>query len=166
MLHPVLVHGVGGLAVLANLIDARANAPSVCFPLACAHRDHCPPGDRRVGDRCLTAAGSVSRTFLYENPDARTLVGEAIAKTVGRQIHARAGTVAQQEAARRQRALNAEDSLKVAHAEIPTQRAGSASFSGSFATPTTRRCAGRTGLAGRSRRCGAPPDGATCDSCG
>jgi hypothetical protein len=32
VLHHALADGVGGLAVLANLVDARADAPSVCFP--------------------------------------------------------------------------------------------------------------------------------------
>lgn len=32
VLHHVLVDGVGGLAVLANLVDARANAANVSFP--------------------------------------------------------------------------------------------------------------------------------------
>jgi diacylglycerol O-acyltransferase len=32
VLHHVLADGVGGLAVLANLLDSRADAPAVCFP--------------------------------------------------------------------------------------------------------------------------------------
>ena len=32
VLHHVLADGIGGLAVLANLVDARADAPAVCFP--------------------------------------------------------------------------------------------------------------------------------------
>jgi hypothetical protein len=32
VLHHALADGVGGLAVLANLVDAQASAPSVCFP--------------------------------------------------------------------------------------------------------------------------------------
>jgi diacylglycerol O-acyltransferase len=32
VLHHALADGVGGLAILANLVDAPASAPSVCFP--------------------------------------------------------------------------------------------------------------------------------------
>jgi chromosome segregation ATPase len=68
---------------------------------------------------------AVSRTFLYENADARALIGAAITKTAtaGQRVQARAGAAAQHEAAWRERALNAEDALKATHAEIRTQRA-------------------------------------------
>ena len=66
----------------------------VCDAIAQLRRSKTPVSYPEVARRA-----AVSRTFLYENPDARTLVGEAIAKTVGQQIQARAGTVAQQEAA-------------------------------------------------------------------
>lgn len=56
----------------------------------------------------MTAA--VSRTFLYENPDARALVTGAIAAAAGH------------EASWRERALNTEAALKAAHAEIRAQR--------------------------------------------
>jgi small-conductance mechanosensitive channel len=64
---------------------------------------------------------TVSRTFLYENPDARALVTGAIATGTGQRIQAAAGD-AQQEASWRERALNAEAALKAAHAEIRAQR--------------------------------------------
>ena len=60
----------------------------------------------------------VSRTFLYANPDARTLVDDAISKT-GTQ-HARDS--GNQEPSWRERALNAEAALKAAEAEIAAQR--------------------------------------------
>jgi chromosome segregation ATPase len=65
----------------------------------------------------------VSRTFLYENQDARALMGEAITATAGQRAEALATTDAQQETAWRERALNAEDALKTARAEIRAQRA-------------------------------------------
>ena len=65
----------------------------------------------------------VSRTFLYENPDARALVREAITATGGQRARELAETGAQQERSWRERALNAEDALKAAHAEIRAQRA-------------------------------------------
>lgn len=64
----------------------------------------------------------VSRTFLYENPDARALIGNAIAKTTGQQAGVLATTDAEQETSWRERALNAEGALKTAHAEIRAQR--------------------------------------------
>jgi len=64
----------------------------------------------------------VSRTFLYENPDARALIGKAIAKIAGQQAGVLATTDAQQETSWRERALNAEGALKTAHAEIRAQR--------------------------------------------
>ena len=64
---------------------------------------------------------TVSRTFLYENPDARALVTGAIATGTRQRVQAAAdGT--QQEASWRERALNAEAALKAAHAEIRAQR--------------------------------------------
>ncbi len=64
----------------------------------------------------------VSRTFLYENPDAHTLVLEAITATARQRVHGpEAG--AQQETSWRERALNSEDALNAAHAEIRAQRA-------------------------------------------
>lgn len=65
---------------------------------------------------------AVSRTFLYENPDARSLVADAIAHTAGQRGQAQAAQDDQQEATWRERALNAEDALKAAHTEIRTQR--------------------------------------------
>jgi len=64
---------------------------------------------------------TVSRTFLYENPDARALVTGAIATGTGQRVQAAAGDT-RQEASWRERALNAEAALKAAHAEIRAQR--------------------------------------------
>ncbi len=64
----------------------------------------------------------VSRTFLYENAEARALIGEAVSKAAGQQAQARAQGDAQEEASWRERALNAEAALTTAHAEIRAQR--------------------------------------------
>ena len=64
----------------------------------------------------------VSRTFLYENADARALISEAIAKPAGQQAGVLATTGAQQETSWRERALNAEGALMPAPAEIRTPR--------------------------------------------
>lgn len=67
----------------------------------------------------VSRRAGVSRTFLYDNPEAKAAV--AAART---QPAASAGTDrdAQHEASWRERALNAEEALKTAHAEIRTQR--------------------------------------------
>ncbi len=65
---------------------------------------------------------AVSRTFLYDNPDARALVEQALTRTVATRAQARTERDAAQEASWRERALNAEDALTAAHAEIRTQR--------------------------------------------
>jgi outer membrane murein-binding lipoprotein Lpp len=62
---------------------------------------------------------TVSRNFLYENPDARALVTGAIAAGTGQRAPAADDT---QEASWRERALNTEAALKAAHAEIRAQR--------------------------------------------
>lgn len=69
----------------------------------------------------IALRAAVSRTFLYENPDARALVTNAIAARSGQPAQA-AGRDAQQEASWRERALNTEAALKTAHAEIRAQR--------------------------------------------
>ena len=60
----------------------------------------------------------VSRTFLYANPDARTLVEDAISKTGTR--HGLSSD--DQEPSWRERALNAEAAQTAAQAEIAAQR--------------------------------------------
>jgi len=65
----------------------------------------------------------VSRTFRYSNPDARTAVAGATAASGLRQASDLATQDTEQEATWRERALNAEDALKAAHAEILVQRA-------------------------------------------
>jgi chromosome segregation ATPase len=69
-----------------------------------------------------TRAG-VSRTFLYDNPSARDLISTAITRASGQRQQDIADRDAQAEASWRQRALNAEQALKTAHAEIRAQRA-------------------------------------------
>jgi len=65
----------------------------------------------------------VSRTFLYENRDARALMEIAGTMHAAQRRHDHAGQDAQAETSWRERALNAEDALKAASAEIRAQRA-------------------------------------------
>jgi chromosome segregation ATPase len=72
--------------------------------------------------QAVARRAGVSRTFLYQNPDARALVAQAATQVTGQRVHQQAVQADQQEASWRERALNAEDALKTAHAEIRTQR--------------------------------------------
>jgi chromosome segregation ATPase len=81
------------------------------------HKDHARITASAVGWRA-----GVSRTFLYQNPDARTLVAEAAARAEGRRVQQHQQAAAEVNATWRERALNAEDGLKQAVAEIQTQR--------------------------------------------
>jgi chromosome segregation ATPase len=65
---------------------------------------------------------SVSRTFLYSNPAARTAVADAAAASGLRQAADLAAQDTTQEATWLERALNAEDALRAARAEILQQR--------------------------------------------
>jgi Family of unknown function (DUF6262) len=91
----------------------------------------------------------VSRTFLYDNAEARALIGEATRQAAGQRVQARAEGDARQEASWRERALNAEAALATAHAEIRVQRDRIAVLLGRSATWNTN---------GRKRqRSGSPP---------
>ena len=64
----------------------------------------------------------VSRSFVYDNPEARAAVSAARAEAGERRVQLLGEADDQREATWRERALNAEDALKAAHAEIVTQR--------------------------------------------
>ena len=70
----------------------------------------------------LVRRAGVSRTFLYENPDARALVADAVGQGSPAQDRTSPRLDTPNETAWRERALNAEDALKAAHGEIRTQR--------------------------------------------
>jgi hypothetical protein len=70
----------------------------------------------------IARRAGVSRTFLYQNADAQKLVTTAIAASGDQRHRTQAAHDAQVEASWHQRALNAEDALKAAYAEIDTQR--------------------------------------------
>ncbi|MFY1633661.1 DUF6262 family protein [Solwaraspora sp. WMMB335] len=78
----------------------------------------------RITVRGVAHLAGVSRTFLYQNPDARRLLAEATAtnrdqRRVSRQVEYTSG---QKEASWRERALNAEDQLRRSHSEIHALR--------------------------------------------
>jgi chromosome segregation ATPase len=71
----------------------------------------------------IARRAGVSRSFIYDNPEARAAVAAALAEVGERRVQLIAGQDDEREATWRERALNAEDGLKAAHAEILAQRA-------------------------------------------
>ncbi|MET7900710.1 DUF6262 family protein [Streptomyces sp. NPDC005355] len=76
----------------------------------------------QVSVAALARRADVSPTFLYDNPEARAVVAKALAEAGERRSRMLAEQDDEREATWRERALNAEDALKAAHAEILTQR--------------------------------------------
>ncbi|MGI5149311.1 DUF6262 family protein [Plantactinospora sp. CA-294935] len=70
----------------------------------------------------VAARAGVSRTFLYQNADAKNLVATAIEAAGDRRRREQATHDANVEASWQQRALNAEHALKAVYAEIDIQR--------------------------------------------
>jgi chromosome segregation ATPase len=76
----------------------------------------------QVSVAAVARRADVSRTFLYDNPAARSAVAIAIAEAGEHRTRILANQDNEPEATWRERALNAEDALKAAHAEILAQR--------------------------------------------
>jgi hypothetical protein len=104
-------------AVAARRNSAQAALSRVHDALARMRREKVPISVAAVGRRA-----GVSRTFLYSNPQARAAVADATADAGALQARDQVPQEAEQQAGWREHALNAEDSLKAAHAEIVQQR--------------------------------------------
>ncbi|WP_327241759.1 DUF6262 family protein [Streptomyces sp. NBC_01320] len=76
----------------------------------------------QVSVAALARRADVSRTFLYDNVEARAAVAAAMTQPGELQSRTLAEQDDEREATWRERALNAEDALKTAHTEILTQR--------------------------------------------
>ena len=76
----------------------------------------------------------VSRSFIYDNPEARAAVSAALAEAGERRVQLLSEADDPRESTWRERALNAEDALKTAYAEITAQRPASAPSSARSAT--------------------------------
>jgi chromosome segregation ATPase len=76
----------------------------------------------QVSVAAVARRANVSRTFLYDHPEARAAVATALAEAGERLTQMVADQDEEREATWRERALNAEDALKAAHAEILAQR--------------------------------------------
>ncbi|MCW2941746.1 MAG: hypothetical protein JWN00_4731 [Actinomycetia bacterium] len=112
-------------AVAARRTKAEAALSRVHDALTRMRREKAPIYVASVGRRA-----GVSRTFLYTNPQARAALAEAMADTGARQAQDTADQQAELEATWRERALNAEQALKAAHAEIIQQRVRIGDFLG------------------------------------
>jgi small-conductance mechanosensitive channel len=77
----------------------------------------------RVSVAAIARRANVSRTFIYDNPQARAAIAAALTDTEQQPQQLRPARDDGQLAVWRERALNAEDTLKSAHAEISCQRA-------------------------------------------
>lgn len=117
------------------MIEPARSAPRTAAALAARHRDtqaalgrvrDTIAGLRRektpVSVAVVARRAGVSRTFLYTNQDAKAAVAEAIRQTTDQRRQLLTEADDSREATWRERALNAEDALKAARAEIVTQR--------------------------------------------
>lgn len=75
-----------------------------------------------VSVAAVARRADVSRTFLYDNPEARTAVAAVLAEAGDQRHRSLAEQEDEREATWRERALNAEEALKAAQAEIQSQR--------------------------------------------
>jgi chromosome segregation ATPase len=76
----------------------------------------------RITTAAVARRADVSRTFLYQNTAARALLSAAAQHAPAPQAEDQEGRAVQTASAWKERALNAEDALKAAGAEIRTQR--------------------------------------------
>ncbi len=76
----------------------------------------------QVSVAAVARRAAVSRTFIYDNAEARSAVSAAMAEAGQHRTQLLADQDDEREATWRERALNAEDALKAAHAEITSQR--------------------------------------------
>ncbi|MFJ9381092.1 DUF6262 family protein [Streptomyces sp. NPDC101455] len=76
----------------------------------------------QVSVAAVARRADVSRTFLYDNAEARAVIASTMAQAGDRRTQLLADQDEEREAAWRERALNSEDALKTAHGEILAQR--------------------------------------------
>ena len=104
-------------ALAARRRDTQAALGRIRDTIARLRREKTP-----VSVAVVARRAGVSRTFLYTNPDAKTAVAKAIRESGDQRSRLLAAVDEAREASWRERALNAEDALKAAHAEILAQR--------------------------------------------
>lgn len=97
--------------------------------------------DSQITVRGVARLSGASRTFLYQNPDARQLIADAITTTGKQRVAVRGAQhiTSQAAASWRERALNTEDQLRKTHREIHTLRARVGELMGQLDELTTAR---------------------------
>ncbi|MFJ2674815.1 DUF6262 family protein [Streptomyces sp. NPDC087525] len=88
----------------------------------------------QINAAAVARRADVSRTFLYDNTEARAVVAAAMAQAGERRSRTLAEQDDEREATWRERALNAEEALKATHTEILPSAPGSANSSARYAT--------------------------------
>lgn len=122
-----LPHTRTAAAILARRQDTEQKLDRVREAITVLRRQKAP-----ITPAALARRAGVSRTFLYENTDARALIADALTRASGQRARDEAEQDAQQEASWRERALNAENALKATHTEIRAQRARIAELMGNI----------------------------------
>ena len=110
-------HRQTAAAITARRASTQAALQRVDDAVARLRRQKTP-----VTIAAIARRAGVSRTFLYDNPQARAAVAGATAQHGTQRAQDLAAQDAEQEAPWQERALNAEDALKAAHTEIIAQR--------------------------------------------
>ncbi|ONF72343.1 DUF6262 family protein [Amycolatopsis keratiniphila] len=103
-------------------IDARRRKVSAMLDRVLATTTQMTRDQAPITVQAISRRADVSRAFLYQNPQARALVTEALAKAGAQRQQAIQTADQAAELLWRDRALNAENALKAAHDEIRTQR--------------------------------------------
>jgi chromosome segregation ATPase len=104
-------------ALAARRRSTETKLDQVRAAIAALRREH-----TTITYPALARRAAVSRTFLYDNPDARALAEQAIARAGTDRARAGRERAAAQDECWRERALNAEDALAAAHHEVRSQR--------------------------------------------
>jgi chromosome segregation ATPase len=117
MIEPACPAPRTGAALAARHRATQAALGRVCDTIARLRREKTP-----VSVAVVARRAGAPRTFLYTNADAKTAVSKAIREAGARRSRLLTGADDSREATWRERALNAEDALKAAHAEIRAQR--------------------------------------------
>lgn len=121
------LHPRTAAAIQTRRLDTEHKLTRVREAITVLRRQKAP-----ITSAALARRAGVSRTFLYENTDARALVADAITHATGQRVRDQIEQDAEQEASWRERALNAENALNAAHTEVRIQRARIAELMGNI----------------------------------
>ncbi|MFJ8348221.1 DUF6262 family protein [Streptomyces sp. NPDC094153] len=106
----------------ANALEARRRRTEAGLERVQATLEELLRKRQTITVAAVARHADVSRTFLYEHAEARSLIEEAVSRAAGRRVQDRQAAHEAIEASWRERALNAEEALKAAQDEILAQR--------------------------------------------